>query len=86
MTNEKSDRPIMTPFWLALWACTLALGWLLPNHYRPWVSFHSDAWIAAVLLLGAAAVILGPRVGASSAAFVLQNAWPRAVVKGGPAR
>ncbi|MBK8071966.1 MAG: O-antigen ligase C-terminal domain-containing protein [Ramlibacter sp.] len=27
-----------------------ALGWLLPNHHRPWLSFHSEAWIAAGLL------------------------------------
>ncbi|MCM2341556.1 O-antigen ligase family protein [Rhodoferax sp.] len=47
----------MTPFWLALWAATLALGWLLPNHYRPWIAFHSEAWIAAVLLLALAALI-----------------------------
>lgn len=53
-----NDRPVMTPFWLTLWSATLAFGWLLPNHYRPWVSFHSDAWIAATLILAAAAVIL----------------------------
>lgn len=55
MTNNK---PIMTPFWLVLWACTLAIGWLLPNHYRPWLAFHSDAWIAVALLLALAAVLL----------------------------
>ena len=54
MTN---DRLIMTPFWLGLWAVALALGWLMPNHYRPWIAFHSDAWIAAVLLLAFAALI-----------------------------
>ncbi len=55
------NRHLMSPFWLALWSCMLAIGWLLPNHYRPWVSFHSDAWIAAVLLLAAAAILLrGP--------------------------
>ncbi len=51
------DRSIMAPFWMALWAGTLALGWVLPNHYRPWIAFHSDAWIAAVLLLAFAALI-----------------------------
>ena len=54
MTN---NRPIMTPFWLSLWACMLTIGWLLPNHYRPWLSFHSDAWVALTLSLGSAAVI-----------------------------
>jgi hypothetical protein len=44
------DRSIMEPVWLAVWTGTLVLGWLLPNHYRPWIAFHSDAWIAAVFL------------------------------------
>lgn len=52
-----SVKPIMTPFWLSLWSCTLALGWLLPNHYRPWISFHSDVWVALMLSLAGAAVI-----------------------------
>lgn len=47
----------MTPFWLVIWSCTLAVGWLLPNHYRPWVSFHSDAWMASAFLLAAVSVI-----------------------------
>lgn len=29
----------------------LATGWLLPNHYKPWNTFHSTAWIAGALLL-----------------------------------
>ena len=40
----------MTPTGLALWACVLAVGWLLPNHYLPWLSFHADAWVSVVLL------------------------------------
>ncbi|QTQ36045.1 O-antigen ligase family protein [Aromatoleum petrolei] len=32
----------------------LALGWLLPNHYQPWVSFHSEAWVSIVLCVFAA--------------------------------
>ena len=51
------DRSIMTPFWLACWVGTLALSWLLPNHYRPWIAFHSDVWIAVALLLAFAALI-----------------------------
>lgn len=47
--------------WLIVWPLALAIGWLLPNHYRPWVAFHSDAWIAAVLLLAASAVVLRAR-------------------------
>ncbi|MFN3375108.1 MAG: Wzy polymerase domain-containing protein [Burkholderiaceae bacterium] len=29
----------------------LALGWLLPNHYAPWLAFHSNAWVGIVLIL-----------------------------------
>lgn len=29
----------------------LAAGWLLPNHYPPWLAFHSNAWVAGALLL-----------------------------------
>jgi O-antigen ligase len=35
----------------------LALGWLLPNHYYPWLSFHSDAWVALSASLASFAVI-----------------------------
>ena len=52
------NRQPMTTFWLLLWATALAFGWLLPNHYPPWTTFHMDAWIAAVLSLAAAAVIV----------------------------
>lgn len=48
----------MTPFWLVGWALALAAGWLLPNHYPPWSTFHLDAWIAAMLSLACAAVIV----------------------------
>lgn len=29
----------------------LAVGWLLPNHYPPWSTFHTTAWVGAALLL-----------------------------------
>ena len=51
------NKPALTPFWLVLWSCTLAIGWLLPNHYWPWLSFHSDAWVALTASLAALAVI-----------------------------
>lgn len=35
----------------------LSLAWLLPNHTKPWTSFHSDAWIGAVLGVVSAVVI-----------------------------
>lgn len=52
----RASNLILPPVWRALWVMALALGWLLPNHHRPWLSFHTDAWIAAVLLLGALAL------------------------------
>lgn len=32
-----------------LLTCALAVGWLLPNHYQPWNTFHTNAWVATVL-------------------------------------
>lgn len=34
-----------------LFPIALAIGWLLPNHYQPWTTFHTDAWVSAVLLV-----------------------------------
>lgn len=49
----------------------MALGWLVPNHYPPWVSFHSEAVAAAGFgLLGAAALVRGPK----------PVAWPAAAL------
>lgn len=42
--------------WPAMFVALLAPGWLLPNHYPPWTTFHLDAWIAAVLGVGALVV------------------------------
>lgn len=46
----------MTSLWLPLWACLLAVGWLLPNHYLPWSAFHLEAWSAVAMLVGSAAL------------------------------
>lgn len=51
----------MTPFWLCIWACVLALSWLLPNHYLPWSSFHLDAWCAVAMLIGSAPFVARTR-------------------------
>jgi O-antigen ligase len=42
--------------WPALFVVLLAPGWLLPNHYPPWTTFHLDAWIAAVLMIASLVV------------------------------
>lgn len=39
--------------WLICWSVLLALAWLLPNHYLPWTSFHSETWAAIVILFAA---------------------------------
>lgn len=54
-TNRSQKAPF-SPFWLAIWSVGLALGWLLPNHYPPWLAFHFDVWIAAFLGLAALTV------------------------------
>lgn len=48
-----SSRPIQPALSLydALLVVLLAAGWLLPNHYPPWSSFHSNAWVAGFLIL-----------------------------------
>lgn len=47
----------MGPVWLVLWAFVVSLAWLIPNHYLPWSAFHSDAWMAFALSVGAIAPI-----------------------------
>jgi O-antigen ligase len=54
-------RFVMTPFWLCLWSIVLAVGWLLPNHYQPWLSFHTDAWMGLAFSMASVAVILRTR-------------------------
>lgn len=51
------------PLWTALWGLALTLTWLLPNHYPPWASFHSEAWCAFVMLGMVAGVAVRYRSG-----------------------
>lgn len=44
-------------FWLYFWSMGLSLAWLVPNHYPPWLAFFSDAWVSALVLIAAAAVL-----------------------------
>lgn len=39
------------PLWTPLASILLAAAWVLPNSSPPWLAFHKDAWLAAVLLL-----------------------------------
>ncbi|HZY17142.1 MAG TPA: Wzy polymerase domain-containing protein [Ramlibacter sp.] len=45
--NREIQGASLGPIILAL---VMALGWLLPNHYKPWNTFHTSAWIAGALL------------------------------------
>lgn len=51
----------MKPFWLIFLAGALALGWLLPTHYRPWLAFHTDTWFALIFSIASLAVISSVR-------------------------
>lgn len=49
----------MPIFWLIFWTLVLSVAWLVPNHFQPWTTFHSDAWAAMAGLLGASALVFG---------------------------
>jgi O-antigen ligase len=44
--------------WPLGWAAILSTGWLLPNHYPPWVGFHMDAWVSVLILVASAVILL----------------------------
>lgn len=46
--------------WPIAWALLLSVGWVLPNHYPPWTTFHQDAWVAGVCALAATVAVLLP--------------------------
>lgn len=52
-----SKHPL-PPLWLGLWGPLLAIAWGMPNHYFPWPAFHTDAWVAIMLAIAAAAVLI----------------------------
>lgn len=68
------------PLGVPLACIVLAIGWLLPNHHRPWVAFHSDAWVAASMTTMLVYVLIkstGPyRFTASVWALFLVSALP----------
>jgi O-antigen ligase len=57
--SQQGRRPF-SPAWLGIWAMGLSITWLLPNHFPPWTTFHSDAWVALLLLPALVAVFLVP--------------------------
>ena len=61
-TAGRPRKPVSSHFksaiWPFGWAIILSMGWLLPNHYPPWTGFHQDAWISAMTLVAAVAVLV----------------------------
>jgi O-antigen ligase len=51
----------LAPVWCGLAALMVAIAWLLPNHTRPWIAFHSDAWMAVMLAIVATVVFVRTR-------------------------
>jgi O-antigen ligase len=60
-TVAPGTTAVMSGFWLCLWSFVLSLGWLLPNHYPPWSSFHFDTWSATFFAVAALAVLVRTR-------------------------
>ena len=64
LTQEtpRKGRFLWPERYAALLACPLlALAWLLPNHYEPWVTFHGEAVaFAALIVLALGAAISEP--------------------------
>jgi O-antigen ligase len=56
MQHPSLKYNIFSPFWLVAWSMVSAISWLLPNHYRPWLAFHLDAWTSICLLIAGYAV------------------------------
>lgn len=53
----------LTPLWVVIGVCLLSLSWILPNHSKPWTSFHSDAWMAVVLaVIGLVIIVRSPQI------------------------
>ena len=60
---RKFDVPTktMTTFWLVAASLCTSMGWLLPNNFPPWLSFHKEAWAAVSLLIVSGWVLIRHR-------------------------
>ncbi len=57
-----SSKQPVTSFWLTAWAISLSMGWMIPNHYPPWSTFHVDAWSAMITMVMSGALLLRSKV------------------------
>ena len=71
VTMPQYSKQALSQFWLLVWASTLSVGWLLPNHYLPWPSFHLESWVAVVLVVVAAAILVRTRAETTLSGFAL---------------
>lgn len=55
--NVNIGKPAKPQHWLGLLALFTFLGWIIPNHHRPWTAFHAEAWLGAGFLIFGAQVI-----------------------------
>lgn len=55
--NTSIGKPAKPQHWLGLLALFTFLGWIIPNHHRPWTSFHAEAWLGAGFLIFAVQAI-----------------------------
>lgn len=62
--TDRPNKKTLTNFWLVIWAISLSVGWLLPNHYLPWPSFHLEAWVS-LILAGIALIVIMRTPGAT---------------------
>ncbi|NMG05190.1 PglL family O-oligosaccharyltransferase [Azoarcus taiwanensis] len=72
--NDRGGQKIFDrSLWCSIAAVVIACAWLLPNHHLPWLSFHSDAWIAVSLAVvtGVLLVFNRARVYWTKTAFVV---------------
>lgn len=77
LTRSRVDTRALLEFelpvngWAVLWVVATTYAWLLPNHQYPWLAFHSDAWMAAMIIpLGVWAFLCSRQ----------DTPWPRAAV------
>ena len=69
--RKKMNSPVLLPasavnppgckgasVWVGLWALLMSGAWLIPNHYRPWPSFHADTVSGFAMLLLAACLLI----------------------------
>jgi len=50
--------PVQVLLWQPFLSLLLAVSYVIPNHYLPWMSFHAEAWAFAVLWVVAVVVLL----------------------------